>query len=256
MGVLTPVVGKGSLSNPGPPPASSNWSATGLGGFFVAFLLSSLLGALRVGERFRQSSGLGIFSSLYTWSFVAFTALLSGLSYVGLGELAAGLSNLGKHFSLGFMSALAIGGGSGAGHILLAVGRLLPRSRPAPPSSTQPQELCMPPSSNVILMFFHNGIYNHLSQRFQLQTEKMAKEFDWTAVRTATTRLIQAEIAIGRLTDDEGNKVISQIGSLPAPSTPEQDYENRYQALCWAIRKSSFSQVRSRLLSGRIDPTS
>jgi hypothetical protein len=154
---------------------------------------------------------------------------------------------LGKHFNPGFLSALAIGGGSGAGHIMLAIGRLVRRPQLAAPALPQLKEISVVPTSNVILAFFHNGIYNHLCQEFQLRTEKMAQVLDWSAIKTVTTRLIQAEIAIGRLPEEEGNKVISQIASLPLAVTPELDFDNKYQALCWAIAKCSFSQVQSRL---------
>lgn len=201
---------------------------------------------MRLLEKFRSYSGLGIFKNFYSWAFVVFVGLLSAASYVGLTEIENLLSSL-RGLSPKFMNMLVVGGAGSGGHALVALGRLVPRRRPNPVPPGQASSLADVGSSNAILSFFYNGIYDHITERMHAQAESLALGFDWKIIRDASCRLLEDEMTVGRLASEEGTRVVDKIHSLAVSSEYEVQLNNKYLALSWTIGKCSYLQLKSRL---------
>jgi len=214
----------------------------------LALAVSSIVAAMRLRERFRHYSGLGLLRSGYSWLFVGFVGLLSAVSYMGLAEVETVLTTALRSLHPGFMDALKIGGAGGGGHALVGIaGRLAPRPRPsphAPAESSGWQELV---TLNAVLAFFYNGIYDHITERMHLEARSLARRFDWKTVRECTCTLLEDEMTVARLPEEEGQKLVKKIRALPQPSNPEEDLSNKYLALSWTIGKCSYAQLESRL---------
>lgn len=220
--------------------------------FFGGVLLGSVAACVRLAEKFRHYKGLGVFRSVYAWSFVGFVALLSGVSYIGFSEISALLGHALGKFSPAFMQAAIVGGAGGGGHALVALGRLIPRRKPSPSPPNQVGESLTAESSNAILMFFYNGIYDHVTETMHLCAERLASAYDWKTVRSITCRLLEDEVTVGRLSPEEGSKVADRIRGLPLLSDEEAQLDHKYLALSWTIGKCSYFQLESRLMRVKV----
>jgi hypothetical protein len=242
--------GLAARSGPAPPvrPSESTWNYPELWRLALALAVSSVLAAVRLRERFRHFSGLGLLRNSYCWLFVGFIALLSALSYSQLADQLKGLSGE-VHPSLGsgFMSALMVTVGVGGGHALMGLARLAPRSHLAPVNpayASRSRDMVTP---NALLAFFYNGIYDHIADRMHTKARDLARHFDWRTVKKCTCELLETEMAVGRLPKDEGRELVDKIGSLLPASDPDEESSNKYRAIIWTTSECSYSQLESYL---------
>jgi hypothetical protein len=194
-----------------------------------------------------------VLSGWYSWSFAGFIALLSGFSYIGLNEIESVLYAFGKGLGVlhaGSMEVPKIAGAGGAGHALMALGRLgHARKRPsAPETSSHLTDLA---SANLLLDFFYTGIRNHITENMNVRAEELAREFDLETIRDVACRLLEDEMAVGGLNAEEGAKVVEKIRAISHARESSDDFEPRYNILIWTIARASYSQLDSRLARKR-----
>jgi hypothetical protein len=89
-------------------------------------------------------------------------------------------------------------------------------------------------------------IWDDINRQMRPEVMRLANKFDGRAVRSATQILISNEIAIRRITREDGNKVIRAVRRIVPEDAPDRDNpENRYTALTWVIEVAPFNLLRS-----------
>ena len=78
--------------------------------------------------------------------------------------------------------------------------------------------------------FFFQMIWDDINRQMRPEVMRLANKFDGRAVRSATQILINNEIAIRRITREDGNKVIRAVSRIVPEDAPDRDNpENRYR---------------------------
>ncbi len=221
-------------------PGIATWTVSRMLPLTATILVGDILAWIRLKMRFREFSGLGVFSNWYSWSFLGFVGVLSSFSYSGItGVETLLLNTLGRSFPAAFMTSLALGGGGGGGHALIALGRFVrPRRNPPLPGSTDRSRDTM--TANFILDFFYYGIRVCVAKRMHLEIKRMAETYDWQTIQRISLQLLKDWMTVGTLADTEGKELIRKIAALRIPSEASLA-DTKYDVLTWTLAKSSFS---------------
>lgn len=219
---------------------------------FLGAGLGFLFGLLRLLGRFYRFRGLGIFANWYSALFLSLIAASSGASYLALAntiEVSKGfVGNDGIWLLMlnEWQSLLAVIGGPLLGNGATILGRIPHKSRMETGAFTQVRDLRELKSTNVLFHLICESIADGMDKA----VVQMARQYDWGLIKETVSRLVESEIALGRLERKEGDEAVKFMLGFKPSTDPGVDFNNKYMALLRAIKVSSFHQLRSRMARG------
>jgi hypothetical protein len=202
----------------------------------AALLLGILINAAHLATKFRRFLHLGVLTNWYSALFLVFGAALCGLAV-----------------SFGAIPRLATWKGPWIADICGAVVTLLlPRIRmktPMPRATASPvRDLLDTASANPLVAVIEDGIRDRILEHMQFQIIEASRRYDWETIKLATRRMLEEEMAIGRLDQSEGEAAIQSVEGIQPLANSRSDENNKYIAMIRVLRCGSFWRLRTGLM--------
>ncbi len=219
---------------------------------FLGAGLGFLFGLLRLLGRFYRFRGLGIFANWYSVLFLGLIAASSGTSYLALAntiDVSKGFVGNDSMWLLvldKWQSLLALIGGPLLGNGATILGRIPRKSGLERGAFTQVRDLRELKSTNILFHLICESILDGMDKAVL----QMARRYDWGLIKETVSRLVESEMALGRLERKEGEEAVKFMLAFKPSTDPSIDFNNKYMALVRAIKVSSFRQLCSRMARG------
>lgn len=203
----------------------------------VGVLVTGLvISAARLGRKFRRFWGLGVFANPYAVPFVIFGMGVCGVSSTLGPALGANLKSMGPWIA--DLSGIAA-------WLVLPVIRFKPKE--SSDGKDKVRDLAGDSSANPVIAIVEDGIRDHILERMQFEISAAARRYSWDTIKVAARRSIEGETTIGRLSREDGDAAREKIDSFRPDADVRHDSDNKYEALQFMLRCSSFKRLRRSL---------
>jgi hypothetical protein len=231
----------GQLSPPSELRSGSSQQATQTASWPLAHLVVALLSGLLITAaglriKFRRFVGLGVFTNWYSALFLATGTLLCGLPQTSVSTLASHVTPPTASWiadTVGIFLTFLLGAGV--------------RSPKASAGGSAIPESTGQSGSNVILAVIEDGIRDRIVTRMQSVVVEDAQRYSWGAIEHASQRVVDEEVAVGRLGRDDGEAAIHAVEGLRAPHDKQSDLDRKYRALLRLVSCCALSRLRKAL---------
>ena len=203
--------------------------------------LGCAVGWLRLLSRFYRFRGLGLVTSPWSWVFLAWVAVPSGISSGVAMEPV--VSKMEPFMSSGLAGWVVIMGSSALGNASSILGRFLGKLHHVSATVAKIPDVKDAKSDN----FFFQCLLESILDNMDEEVDRMARAYKWDVIKSSISKLIAGEITMGRLRPEEGKAAEQEVNNFQPSDDQLTDVDNKYKALHAALRVSSFRQLRSRL---------